>query len=448
MRSENHFGQLLEPMIYKAMDIERVLEACIQFPDDDEPRRAWASLVGGARGEFVHVQCDLARGGLTPKESGMRRRRQRDLIAENAAALSPVPRVPGTMVFRRGFVDAIDMNAQEILAKFDGLMRALPFLLCLTISGLSSKHDLTYDIKTGPEPLEQLRQILALPVWPHLQGVYFSNIGWDTERDSEFDPYGDESLDDEAAAIIASSGVCKGLRAFGMDSVSPRGLKALVAGGVFDSVERLWLPNATSREALDLLFAPGVLPNVHAIMLRGGQSLPELAERLPSTIRELELGGISQTTLEQLGAGPVAKNVELVRLHHGRIQNASPFAAFPKLHSLDLSDTLFGHAGYSQTQWDTIGTFTRTRLPALRELRLSDIAPTSDGWRTVVAAFGKQLELFDLRGQWRAKQIADEIRTMSVGDAWFGEWKSTNQPLFVGSDAPSPWWDVGIVQTS
>jgi uncharacterized protein (TIGR02996 family) len=60
--------------------------ACAANPNDDGPRLVWADAVGGERGELVVIQCDLARGELTPAESRARRSRERELLDRNAVA--------------------------------------------------------------------------------------------------------------------------------------------------------------------------------------------------------------------------------------------------------------------------------------------------------------------------------------------------------------------------
>jgi uncharacterized protein (TIGR02996 family) len=60
-------------------DEARVLRAeTLAHPDDDSPRLVFADAIAGKRGSLVIVQCDLARGELTPAESRARRRAQRD----------------------------------------------------------------------------------------------------------------------------------------------------------------------------------------------------------------------------------------------------------------------------------------------------------------------------------------------------------------------------------
>ncbi len=91
-------------------DVDRVLADCVANPDDDGPRLVWADLVGGERGELVVLQCDLARGDLTPAEAAIRRRRERELLERNAIAWAALPAFARRWSFRRGFVEAVKVG--------------------------------------------------------------------------------------------------------------------------------------------------------------------------------------------------------------------------------------------------------------------------------------------------------------------------------------------------
>lgn len=84
-------------------------------PDEDAPRLVWADLVGGERGELVVIQCDLARGGLSPPEARARRVRERELLEANAVAWSDGI-VAKRWAFRRGFIEAARFTVTPDLA--------------------------------------------------------------------------------------------------------------------------------------------------------------------------------------------------------------------------------------------------------------------------------------------------------------------------------------------
>jgi len=100
-------------------DVARVLAECAANPDDDAPRLVWADLVGGERGELVVLQCDLARGGLTPQETARRRRRERELLELHAVEWAgTLTRVASRWSFRRGFIEAARVRAWTPLVEW------------------------------------------------------------------------------------------------------------------------------------------------------------------------------------------------------------------------------------------------------------------------------------------------------------------------------------------
>src|SRR5688572_26707278 len=102
------------------MDEAAVLAECAANPDDDAPRLVWADLVGGERGELVVLQCDLARGGLTPGEVAARRKRERALLASHGRSWAGSLAVHSSRwSFRRGFVEAARFTSfdREIVAQ-------------------------------------------------------------------------------------------------------------------------------------------------------------------------------------------------------------------------------------------------------------------------------------------------------------------------------------------
>ena len=101
-----------------------VLAECAAAPEDDGPRLVWADLVGGERGELVVVQCDLARGNLSPQEAVQRRQRERELLdAHGVAWAGSLANTATRWSFRRGFVETARFSELR-LAEPQPLLRA------------------------------------------------------------------------------------------------------------------------------------------------------------------------------------------------------------------------------------------------------------------------------------------------------------------------------------
>src|SRR5262245_34452555 len=102
--------------------------------DDDTPRRVFADWlldqpgpVEAARGELIHLQCDLARlpAGSRPAEVV---RRERQLLEAHAHEWSAPLRALGCLCteYRRGFVEGAGLPARALVARAAELSRATP----------------------------------------------------------------------------------------------------------------------------------------------------------------------------------------------------------------------------------------------------------------------------------------------------------------------------------
>jgi uncharacterized protein (TIGR02996 family) len=111
------------------------LQDILENRDDDTPRRIYADWlldhddpVIAARGEFIHVQCDLAR--LPPeavRPAALVRREQQLLDAHVREWGSPFQRLGcKCWEFRRGFVEGAGMPASAFLAQGAALFRCTP----------------------------------------------------------------------------------------------------------------------------------------------------------------------------------------------------------------------------------------------------------------------------------------------------------------------------------
>jgi len=125
---------------------ERFLQAIIENPDDDAPRLVYADWLeerGDPRGEFIRVQCQLAR--LPDNDSARPAfvQREHDLLAAHeeqwVAPLRPLlfdqplptdefcpPLMERAWQFRRGFVERVALRVSAFLERADEVFRLAP----------------------------------------------------------------------------------------------------------------------------------------------------------------------------------------------------------------------------------------------------------------------------------------------------------------------------------
>jgi uncharacterized protein (TIGR02996 family) len=87
---------------------DQLLAAIVESPDDDGPRLAYAARLderGDPRGEFIRIQCAIARGesNLVPRERAL-------VEAHGRAWAGPLAELVDRWEFRRGFVEMVATN--------------------------------------------------------------------------------------------------------------------------------------------------------------------------------------------------------------------------------------------------------------------------------------------------------------------------------------------------
>jgi uncharacterized protein (TIGR02996 family) len=296
-----------------------LLAQCAANPDDDAPRLVWADRVGGERGELVVIQCDLARGGLTPAEARIRRQREQELLDRHAVEWAgDLATVATRWSFRRGFVEAIRMSMWRSPA-------AWPM-----VRSMSVDHG-------GPGIWEGIEQVSALgvfhppeqppPVFAHLrafavqgmdEGHVDGVIGLLTMapiqalrvRRLEASAAAVGRLIEAAARVTAlelpirddvALPVARPLRALRVGRVLVRRLAELEGSAAAATLERLGFD--LLGEPVDLADILGSMQRLHTIDIGGSSDAAAQAivdARLPA-LRVLRVRGeISQTTLRAL----------------------------------------------------------------------------------------------------------------------------------------------------
>jgi hypothetical protein len=406
--------------------VASLVDLAAASPDDDDARLVWADAVGGERGELVVIQCALARGDLSPADSGKLRRRQRELLQAHGKAWSELAGIATHVTFQRGFVEAASIDTGRFVAEADDIFRRAPLLRSLTALGLATRNDAT------PVARDRLERLFDSPAMRRLEGLYIQDPEHVVEYESgqylhetgyDITSYGRDAL--ELAAGTQ-------LRAFGMQGSAP-----LHEATFLSRVERLW--PFTYETNLVALVAK--LPALTAIEL----SSHELVPHLPATLRELGLrltdSAFHDDKLAMLAASPCAGSLERLAMTSASFSDVSALGRLPRLRSLCLREVSLG-TSYNPPLDRFLATL--PDMPALRELRVfSNLR--SDSGRVVAERYGAQLELLDLRS---AHNLHDaELDDLVAGDIMRG-FPSVYLPLLcVGGNAPAPFWEETCIAT-
>jgi uncharacterized protein (TIGR02996 family) len=106
------------------------LDAIWENPDDDAPRLVYADWLeerGNPRGEFIRVQCALARNGLEERERRVLERREQELLEKHKQEwLEPACSPRMTWRFFRGFIAAMQGMYRERAGRYTDYIRFFP----------------------------------------------------------------------------------------------------------------------------------------------------------------------------------------------------------------------------------------------------------------------------------------------------------------------------------
>ncbi|MBA2544522.1 MAG: hypothetical protein H0V17_33070 [Deltaproteobacteria bacterium] len=425
-------------------ELDDLLAACVAAPEDDGPRLVWADAIGGERGEFVVVQCKLAREELSPAERGALIARHDELLVAHGLEWSGFAQATGVrrVQFRRGLVEAIE--ADVVRLPLTKLFAPAPLLTSCHLRGIGQSVDYREANEPDtPHPLERLRHLFAQPGLDRLRAIEIDDAHlYETTGDTEhhFDA---TSFADGVLALIASSGALAGFRGLAIhDTFTERGIPELIGSNALASLEALAFRygKASDAQGRELLAA---MPNLRSLSLYRAIDVGPIADHLPPNLVELS-ACLAEGELEQLAASPIARQLE-------RLELLGPFelaqlAAFPRVRSLVIR---YAHGGASQ-----IAALAKTSLPALRELSLP--SETSDA-RAVAEAFGPQLDCLDIRGIDNLVHQTADLRSLVAGYVRGNEtgfpWNKVasvtmERPLEIGTNTREPWLRHGLVPLS
>ncbi len=368
--------------------IDDLLAECAAHPDDDQPRLVWGDAINGERGELVAIQC-APRDALTPAELAALNRRERELL-ERAWAWSGLLGLVHRVRFRRGFVDAIDVDSDAYLEHAERIAAVAPFVTAITLRGVRDA--------------ELLQRVLDLPQFVRVRAL-------DLVGQANFD----------AAHVIARSGALPHLVALGVPLRNGAALRFAAAG--IEHVERLRLHypldadevHAIGNAATSLVAIAGRFADEQPGPFAGG--FPRLVE--------LELHGAGADWLAI--ARPLAGQLE--RLTVIALDDREPrpkphrLRDFVKLRALELSAGAFAPG--------SLGVLATSAPASLRELRLGD--RDAAAVTEVAVALAPQLDVLDLRAGVRIDPVScagdtlvDEPITYELfhaGPVSRGEWR-------------------------
>lgn len=114
---------------------EVFLQSILENPEEDTPRRIFADWlldqqdpVQVARGEFIHLQCDLARSSISPSSASLLALRESQLLDAHSREWGiPFQKLGcSCWEYRRGFVSAIGLPASAWLTHGSSLFHLAP----------------------------------------------------------------------------------------------------------------------------------------------------------------------------------------------------------------------------------------------------------------------------------------------------------------------------------
>jgi uncharacterized protein (TIGR02996 family) len=423
--------------------LDDLLDACVANPDDDAPRLVWADAVGGERGEFVVLQCRLAREELSVTERGALIARHDELLDAHGRAWSGYEDVPvhaERCTFRRGFVEAIELDVVDL--PWTEVFDRAPLVQSLHIKGITSTIDYRESDKpVGVDAVAAMARMLDDPMLQLLRGIELDDaVTYELTGDTEWD-FDSTSHGDKVLELVASTGKLAGFRTLALrDSFTARGMHELLSSNVLASIECLAFEfgECDAAQAKELFAS---LPKLRALDIGHVFDLGKIAALIPTTVVELRAAGVQQHDLFALVESPVAASIERLELEGGGDANARPLprsVALPKLRSLDV--------GYDVTSAASL-LASRANVPLLRELctyHNADLAMLGP----ILEEHGRHLELLDVLGadQLAAPEAIAELRAKVAGHVRAGKYRVPEQLLNVGIDTREPWIRYGHVQ--
>jgi FHA domain len=329
------------------VSVEDLLAECVEHPDDDRLRLVWGDAIGGERAELVAIQC-ADREALSRSELAVLNRRERQLLV-HGMNWSGLGGIAHRVQYERGFVDAIDIDAEAYVEHNEHIAEVAPFITALTLRRIDDP--------------EVLRAVLDTPTFVHVRALKL-----------------DQHRGFESSRVLARSQALRKLVALDMQ-FEEGSLFHMIEAGI-SHVERMRLigGNAASLEALG--FAATSLVSFETntsapIFDQGFAKLTDLT--LYSDYRN---SGIDWLPIVR----PLVNRLERFSLTSTRI-DPSVLSEFVALRELELHD--------DEMPSGTLLGLAKSPPPKLCELRLehTDV----EAVEAVAVALAGRLDLLDLR---------------------------------------------------
>jgi uncharacterized protein (TIGR02996 family) len=262
--------------------LDPLLRKVIDSPDDLHAREVYADALdeaGDPRGEFIHVQCELAKKDLDEESRATLEAKSAKLLKKHRTKwLAPFKPYAIRCELRCGFVESIVTDAPRFLAGVAFLADATP-LLHVTMTGLSPR--LVERLVEKPE-LARLRSL----------DLGLNRLG-----------------PDEAERIAACPHLGQVRRlALADNSLGSRGAEAIAAGS-WAMLESLALDgNAIGDAGAAAIAASTTMPKLRALSLRGSSIGPAGARSIAGARLRLTKLDLRLNALGDEGAGIMARS--------------------------------------------------------------------------------------------------------------------------------------------
>lgn len=326
------------------------------------------------------------------------RRRARKLATEHAAAWSALEGLANRVTFRRGFVDAIEVDAQTLVEHRDEIFERAPLCEHVAITGLS--------LPAGErDPVDLLRAAIA--ALPPMRGVFLDSIATMHTTSA-----GHTVATRPVARMLETIVQQLRVESFGCDShylelaVPPR---------------RLWINGSKSA-----------LPHgLNAVRCHQ----PPDNHVVPPGVAEVELvGGIlfelAEARLERLTLDSMTMGYRIADIQH-----------CPALRSLTISQSVRPHLEVQHF----LEQIAALRHPALREVRAIDLSEAAVF--AIAKSLGPQLRLLDVRGSAAELYLHHaELQALVAGDVVTGGHVEMRPLSWLGRRPRELMWDHPLVE--